>query len=209
MSRCRVRFARGRTSAVSGGVAGRHDARYELLIMPVAKKTGVARLPAIDDESGDVNAVVEAVKGTRNKFKFHPEHGLFIHDSVLPAGATYPFDFGFVPSTRADDGDPIDVLILMDEPSFVGAVVPVRLVGAITAKQRERNGVTERNDRLIGVAVNSVLYRDVKGLDDLPAPLIEQIEHFWISYNEIKGKEFTPLGRVGPRAAANLVRRAT
>jgi len=172
-------------------------------------KTGIAQLPAFDDATGVVFGVVEAVKGTRNKFKFHPERGLFIHDSVLPAGAMYPFDFGFIPSTKADDGDPVDVLILLDEPAFVGAVVPVRLIGAITAKQRERNGVTERNDRLVGVAISSVLYRDIKALDDLPAPLLEQIEHFWISYNEVKGKEFTPLARVGPRAAANLVRHAT
>jgi len=171
-------------------------------------KKGIAGLPALDEESGSVNGVVEAVKGTRNKFKFHPERDLFIHDSVLPAGAVYPFDFGFVPSTEGEDGDPVDVLILMDEPAFVGAVVPVRLIGAITAKQREHNGVTERNDRLVGVAAKSVLYRDVKTLDDLPSPLIEQIEHFWISYNELKGKEFTPLARVGPRAALNLVRRA-
>ncbi len=177
--------------------------------MPRANsKKGIAQLPAFDEASGAVNAVVEAVKGTRNKFKFHPDRELFIHDSVLPAGAVYPFDFGFVPSTQADDGDPVDVLVLLDEPAFVGAVVPVRLIGAITAKQRERNGVTERNDRLVGVAMASVLYRDVKALDDLPTPLIEQIEHFWISYNEVEGKEFTPIARVGPRAAMNLVRRA-
>lgn len=170
--------------------------------------TGISGLPAFDEESHGVNAVVEAVRGARNKFKFHPELGLFVHDSVLPAGATYPFDFGFVPSTRADDGDPIDVLILADEPLFVGAVVPVRLVGAITAKQRERGGPVERNDRLIAVALHSVMYRDTKKLEDLPSALIEQIEHFWVSYNEIKGKAFIPLERVGPRAAANLVRRA-
>src|SRR5215212_5641394 len=106
----------------------------------------IARLPAFDDESGDVHAVVEAVKGSRNKFKFDEQRGLFIHDSVLPAGATFPFDFGFVPSTRADDGDPLDVLILMDEPAFVGAVVPCRLVGVIEAEQTEKDGETVRND---------------------------------------------------------------
>src|SRR5689334_13626742 len=79
-------------------------------IMPRSNnKRGIAQLPAIGEESGTVNGVVEAVKGTRNKFKFHPERELFIHDSVLPAGAVYPFDFGFVPSTEAEDGDPVDV----------------------------------------------------------------------------------------------------
>jgi inorganic pyrophosphatase len=175
--------------------------------MAQSKPAGISNLPAFDETTGAANAVVEAVRGTRTKFKFHPELGLFVHDSVLPAGAVHPFDFGFVPSTHAEDGDPIDVLILADEPAFVGAVVPVRLIGAITAKQRERSGSVERNDRLIGVAVHSVTFRDVRKLDDLPSPLIAQIEHYWVSYNELKGKEFTPLERVGPRAAANLIRR--
>ena len=90
-------------------------------------KRGIAQLPAFDDATGGVFGVVEAVKGTRNKFKFHPERGLFIHDSVLPAGAMYPFDFGFIPSTKADDGDPVDVLILLDEP-FSGLDVGTGLV---------------------------------------------------------------------------------
>lgn len=89
----------------------------------------VAKLPATDRETGDIFAVIEAVRGTRNKFKFDERRGLFIHDGVLPAGATYPFDFGFVPSTKGEDGDPIDVLVLMEEPAFVGAVIPSRLVG--------------------------------------------------------------------------------
>jgi inorganic pyrophosphatase len=166
----------------------------------------IAHLPAVDRDSGDVNAVVEAVRGSRNKFKFDEKRALFVHDHVLPAGASYPFDFGFIPSTRADDGDPLDVLILMEEPAFVGAVVPCRLVGAIEAEQTERDGTTVRNDRLLGVASKSHIYRDVRELHELPAVLIEQVEHFWVSYNEMRGRVFTPLRRVGARAAKALVK---
>lgn len=169
---------------------------------------GIHQLSAFDEESGHLNTVVEAVKGSRNKFKFDGEYGLFIHDSVLPAGAMFPFDFGFVPSTRGDDGDPLDVLVLMDEPAFVGAVVPCRLVGAIEAEQTERDGETVRNDRLIAVAAQSHLYADVKSLNGLPPAIIDQIEHFWISYNESKGKQFTPIGRAGSRKAKSLVEEA-
>src|SRR5205085_8938051 len=116
-------------------------------------------------------AVVEATRGSRNKFKYDSRRGIFALDSVLPAGASYPFDFGFIPSTKGDDGDPIDVLILMDEPAFVGAVVPSRLVGAIQAEQTEDDGETMRNDRLIAVARKSHSYRGVKALDDLPPNL--------------------------------------
>lgn len=167
--------------------------------------SGIAHLPAFDEERRAIHGVIEAVKGSRNKFKFDPRTSLFVHDSVLPAGATYPFDFGFVPSTKGEDGDPLDVLILMDEPAFVGAVIPSRLVGVIEALQRESTGETVRNDRLLAVACASHTYRDVKKLDDLPSTLVEEVEHFWVSYNQSKGKEFTVIGRAGPIRAKHLV----
>ncbi|MDB4874902.1 MAG: inorganic diphosphatase [Gemmatimonadetes bacterium] len=169
---------------------------------------GQSRLPAFDRQSGDLNAVVEAVRGSRNKFTFDRGYGHFTLTGVLTAGASFPFDFGFIPSTTGEDGDPLDVLVLMDEPAFVGAVVPSRLIGAIEAEQTEESGETVRNDRLIAVACKSHQYGDAKSLDDLPSNLVREIEHFFISYNEVKGVTFTPIGRAGPRRAANLVRAA-
>ena len=165
----------------------------------------LAALPAFDPESGDLNAVIEAFRGSRNKFKYDARHGIFILDGVLTAGASFPFDFGFVPSTQGEDGDPIDVLLLMDEPAFVGAVVPSRLIGAIEAEQDNGNEGVVRNDRLIAVARKSHQYADAKSLDDLPSNFVLEIEHFFVSYNEIKGRRFTPIGRVGPRRARTLV----
>lgn len=167
------------------------------------------RLRAYDKKRESYRAVIEAARGTRNKFKFDSKQKLFVHDSVLPAGASYPFDFGFIPGTEGDDGDPIDVLLLMDEPAFVGAVVPFRLIGAIEAEQRERDGEVVRNDRLLGVACESQSYRDVNELTDLPDVLLEQVEHFWISYNQLKGKRFTILGRADSKRAAKLVKNGT
>jgi len=175
--------------------------------MPKARSGPLSRLPSFDDE-GNVHAIVEATRGSRNKFKYEPDARIFLLDSVLPAGATFPFDFGFVPSTKAEDGDPLDVLILMDEAAFVGAVVPARLVGAIQAEQTEE-GETFRNDRLISIASSSHTYRGIDTLDALPPNLVDEIEHFWISYNEIKGKTFKPIGRVGPRGAKHLVNEAS
>jgi inorganic pyrophosphatase len=90
-----------------------------------------------------VLVVIETPKGSPNKFAFEPRFGTFVLKGVLPAGAVFPFDFGFVPSTRAEDGDPVDVLVLMDAPAFPGCVVPSRLVGVIEAEQTE-GGKTER-----------------------------------------------------------------
>ena len=92
-----------------------------------------ARLP-VRDREGRVLVVVDTPKGSRNKYEFDEELGVFALGGVLPSGAVFPFDFGYVPRTRAEDGDPLDVLLLMDEPAFVGCVVPSRLVGAIEAE---------------------------------------------------------------------------
>jgi inorganic pyrophosphatase len=161
-------------------------------------------LDAFHDEE-EFNVVIETPKGSRNKYEYDPALRLFKLGGVLPSGASFPFDFGFVPSTLGGDGDPLDVLVLMDEPAFTGCLVRARLVGVVEAEQTERDGETTRNDRLIGVAADSRLLGRVRTLEALGPDLLEEIEHFFVSYNQIKGKEFKPLGRFGPRRARELV----
>src|SRR3989440_1956062 len=120
----------------------------------MAKARRMDELPAFDPESGDLNVVVETPRGSRNKFKFEEDSGLFVLGGALGVGLSFPFDFGFVPSTEGEDGDPLDVLVLMDEPAFCGCLVRCRLIGVIEAEQTEK-GKTERNDRLIAVASKS------------------------------------------------------
>ena len=167
--------------------------------------TDLINLDAFDAEGAELNVIIETAKGSRNKFNYDDELQLFMLGGVLPAGAVFPFDFGFVPSTLGGDGDPLDVLVLMDEPAFTGCLVRVRLVGVIEAEQTERDGETTRNDRLIGVAAESRLHNKVRSLAGLNENLLDEIEHFFVSYNEIKGKEFKPLGRFGPVRARRLV----
>jgi inorganic pyrophosphatase len=168
-------------------------------------KTNLINLGAFDDEGEELNVIIETPKGSRNKFNYDDELQLFKLGGVLPSGAVFPFDFGFVPSTLGGDGDPLDVLVLMDEPAFTGCLVRVRLVAVIEAEQTERDGETTRNDRLIGVAAESRLHKKVRSLAGLNENLLEEIEHFFVSYNEIKGKAFKPLGRFGPVRARKLV----
>jgi len=162
-------------------------------------------LGAFDAEGGDLNVIVETPKGSRNKFDYDEKLSLFKLGGVLPAGAVFPFDFGFVPATVGGDGDPLDVLLLMDESAFTGCLVRARLVGVIEAEQTERDGETTRNDRLIAVASESRTHKKVRSLAGLSENVVEEIEHFFVSYNEIKGKEFRPLGRFGPERARRLV----
>lgn len=168
-------------------------------------KTNLAELEAFNEKPCELNVIIETPKGSRNKFNYDDELQLFKLGGVLPSGAVFPFDFGFVPSTLGGDGDPLDVLVLMDEPAFTGCLVRARLVGVVEAEQTERDGETTRNDRLVAVAAESRLHNNVRSLEDLGPNLLEEIEHFFISYNQIKGKEFRPLGRFGPQRALKLV----
>jgi inorganic pyrophosphatase len=159
---------------------------------------------SVFNEEGELNVIVDTPKGSRNKYKFDEDLGLFRLGGVLPVGHFFPFDFGYVPNTLGGDGDPLDVLILMDEPAFVGCLIPSRLVGVIEAKQTE-DGKTEVNHRLIAVAAGARAHTDVKSLNDLNKTLVDEIEHFFVSYNEAKGKKFEPTARAGAQRAKKIV----
>jgi inorganic pyrophosphatase len=156
---------------------------------------------------GLVNVIVETPGGSRSKFKYEASLGLFRLHKMLPLGAAFPYDFGFVPGTHGDDGDPLDVMVIADEPTFIGCLVTVRLLGAIEANQTER-GVTIRNDRLIGVPETEKIRPTARSLDDLPERLLDELEHFFVSYNRAEGREFVPVQRSGPAAAMRLVQSA-
>jgi inorganic pyrophosphatase len=164
--------------------------------------TSLDRLPAFD--AGDLTVIIETPRGSQNKYTYDPQSGTFVLGGILPAGAVFPFDFGFVPSTVGDDGDPLDVLVLMDAPAFAGCRVPCRLIGVIEAEQTE-GGQTERNDRLIAVAAKAITHRSLQDLSDVSDDLVGQIEHFFISYNAAKSKTFVPRGRFGKGRAQKLV----
>jgi inorganic pyrophosphatase len=162
------------------------------------------RLPAFH-RAGRLNAVIETPRGSRNKFTFEPESGTFRLGKQLPAGAVFPFDFGFVPSTLAEDGDPLDVLVLLETPTFPGCVVRSRVVGVIDGRQTGRSGRTTVNPRLIAVATKSTEYAGIRRLSELPQSLIDEITHFFVSYNEATGKRYAPTGAFGRRKAATMI----
>ena len=165
--------------------------------------TPLDRLPAVS-KSGDLNVIIETPKGCRNKFKYEPGLGLFIINKVLPAGSVFPFDFGFVPATLGEDGDPLDVLVLMDEPVFTGCVVPSRLIGVIQAEESKK-GKTQRNDRLVAVSIASEDQAKLTKLGDIDPHLLKEIQHFFESYNRLGNKEFKCVGAFGPKRAQRLV----
>jgi inorganic pyrophosphatase len=165
-------------------------------------------LPAMDRDSGAVKVIIETPKGSRNKFKYSAEDGVFVLHRVLPPGTAFPYDFGFVPSTLAEDGDPLDVLVFTDEPVSVGCVIQTRLIGVIEATQKERRHKAVRNDRLIGVSLQSLAFRDWKTLRSAGAETIRAIEQFFISYHIIQGRTFRPLSRGGSVRAHQRLKEA-
>jgi inorganic pyrophosphatase len=140
------------------------------------------KLKPFDRKSGNLNVIIDTPKGSRNKYAFDFRINAYRLKTVLPHGTVFPFDFGSIPGTVAEDGDPLDVLVLMDEPVFIGCLVEARLLGVIEAEQTEA-GKTERNDRLIAVAAESHTNGGLKSLENLDSKLIGEIEHFFVSYN--------------------------
>jgi inorganic pyrophosphatase len=164
-------------------------------------------LKPIDRQAGILQVVVETPRGNRNKFAYDPEQHVFTLRRVLPAGMNFPCDFGFLPRTMAPDGDPLDVLLLMDEPAYPGVVVRSRLIGVIEGEQTE-SGKTNRNDRLLAVAEVSHQYATIKSHHDISRQFLNELEQFFVNYDRLEGRTYKPLGSKGANEAMQLIRQA-
>jgi inorganic pyrophosphatase len=154
-----------------------------------------------------LQVIVETPRGSRNKFSFDVDQKTYSLKKVLPAGMTFPYDFGFLPRTIAEDGDPIDVLLLMDEPAFPGILVPSRLIGVLEGEQLEGKKRI-RNDRLLAVADGSHSYQKVRKVKDLPKRWVKELEDFFVNYHALEGKQYKLLGCKGSAKAMSLIRKA-
>ena len=166
------------------------------------EKQGSTNLEKVQriDRMGELRAVIETPRGSRNKYSHDSKENLFLLKKVLPAGMSFPYDFGYIPQTKAEDGDPLDVLVLMDEPAFPGCVLQIRLIGLIEAEEKNE-GKTVRNDRLIAVAIQSRAHREVKNLSELGDAFVKDLEKFFETYQKLEGKEFRILGRKDAKEA--------
>lgn len=153
-----------------------------------------------------LQVVIETPKGSRNKFAYDPKLGAYTLSTVLAEGMTFPYDFGFVPQTKDEDGDPTDVLLLMDEPAFTGCVVESRIVGVIQAEQTDDDG-TVRNDRVLAVASHSHIHADIKEPKDLNSRMIKELEDFFVAYNKARGTRFKLLGVKDANVAMKLIKK--
>ena len=162
-------------------------------------------LPAFDKKTKLLHAVIETPKRSPNKYAYDPDLGCITLGKTLPEGMSFPFDFGFIPSTLGDDGDPLDILVLMDFPAVAGCLVKARLLGVIQAEQKDKGKDWQRNDRFVAVAERSRMLADVRSLDDLRSGLVDEITAFFAQYNAVDGKGFRCVGIGGEKQARALI----
>jgi inorganic pyrophosphatase len=166
-----------------------------------------SRLAPLDaDEKQIIQVIIETPKGSRNKYAFDQQDRIFGLKKVLPAGMTFPYDFGFVPSTLADDGDPVDVLVLMDEPAFPGCLLKCRIVGIIQATQGTKKK-KERNDRIIAIEQDNHSFASIQHVDDLGKAFAEELEEFFVNYHALSGEKYRILALKGPGEARKCIKR--
>jgi inorganic pyrophosphatase len=161
--------------------------------------------PSDADDKQTIQVIIETPKGSRNKYAFDPAQKIFQLMKVLPAGMAFPYDFGFIPSTLAEDGDPTDVLVLMDEPAFPGCLFKCRVVGVIEGEQGKKKK-KERNDRIVAVEKENHSYAFVKHVDDLGKKIVRELEEFFVNYHKMLGKTYSIIGVKGPGEARRRIK---
>lgn len=169
-----------------------------------------SRLEPFDVETSEsddhiiIRVVIETPKGSRNKYDFDSEQKVFELKTVLPAGMTFPYDFGFIPHTKAEDGDPVDVLVLMDEPAFPGCVLKCRLIGIIEGEQIDKKGKA-RNDRVVAVEKENHSFADIHHIDDLGKTFLDELKEFFVNYHRLSKRQYRVLDVRGPKQARKRI----
>ncbi len=151
-------------------------------------------IPAGSEE--EMNVIIEIPQGSRNKYEYDKKNRVFAFDRVLYSPFHYPADYGFVPQTHCEDGDPLDAYVLMREPTFPGILIKAR---SIAVMHMIDSG--EEDNKLICVPVDDPYYDGVKDLEDLPGHLLKEIQHFMERYKDLQGKKVEVTGFKGAAEA--------
>jgi inorganic pyrophosphatase len=167
----------------------RDYARDYMMIPPGAGEPSVA------------NMIVEIPKGRRTKFEVDKATGLIKMDRYLYSSAVYPGDYGFIPQTLAEDGDPLDILVMVNEPTFSGCLIEARVVGIFRMKDKGQNDF-----KVLAVPNKDPLFASMRKLDDVPQHFLREVEHFFSTYKVLEGVQIEPLGWANAEAGANEVR---
>jgi inorganic pyrophosphatase len=148
-----------------------------------------------------VRMIVEIPKNSSNKYEYDGDLGLFRLDRALYSPLHYPGDYGFIPGTLAEDRDPLDVLVLVDEPSFTGCLLSCRPVGVLDMVDND-----EPDQKILAVPNRNPRYDQIHTIDQVFPHKLREVEHFFAIYKELEGKRTQMLGWKGPREARDVIR---
>jgi len=155
----------------------------------------------------NIDVIIETPKGSAQKYDYVPNTPFFKLKKILPSGMVFPYDFGFIPKTKGEDGDPLDVIVISEFNSFPGVIIKCRVIGGIKAEQSEEKNSNKmiRNDRFLAIPKCSNIFQEVEKMEDLPDQITDQLEEFFVDYNKLEGKKFKALDKIGPREAQKLI----
>ena len=148
----------------------------------------LTRIPA-QPKPGLLNVLIEIAAGSKNKYEFDKDLGALALDRVLSSSVMYPYDYGFIPNTLADDGDPLDGMVIMDEPTFPGCVIAARPIGMM-----EMIDGGDRDEKILCVPDKDPRYAHVKSLKDIPQHRLDEISEFFKTYKNLEKKADEVLG---------------
>jgi inorganic pyrophosphatase len=163
--------------------------------------TNYLALPVGDGAPDEVNAVIEIPRGQTNKYEYDKQLNVFRLDRNLYSPVHYPGDYGFIPSTLSDDGDPLDVLVLVDAPSFTGCLMTVRPIGFLEMEDQGK-----KDEKVLAVGIGNPIYKGVRDYEELYPHLVKGIEHFFSIYKELEAKSTRIVGWRGAGLARRIVR---
>jgi inorganic pyrophosphatase len=152
-----------------------------------------------------IDVIIETPKGSVQKYDYDKKTHFFKMSKILPAGMVFPYDFGFIPDTKGEDGDPLDVIVISEFNSFPGVMIKCRVIGGIKAEQSADNKKMIRNDRFLAIPKCSNIFEKVKAMSDFPKQIMDQLEDFFIDYNKLEGKKFRALEKMDPKEAQRLI----
>jgi inorganic pyrophosphatase len=152
-------------------------------------RTPYSQVPAGANPPEVVNTIVEIPKGRRSKFEVDKKTGLMRLDRYLFSSSHYPGDYGFIPQTLAEDGDALDILVMVNEPTFSGCLIETHVVGLFKMVDRSVNDY-----KVLGVPNRDPLFAEMRDLDDVPKHYLREVEHFFLTYKQLEGVEIRSEG---------------
>lgn len=155
----------------------------------------------------NIEVIIETPRGSSEKYNYVPNTPFFKMSKILPSGMVFPYDFGFIPKTKGEDGDPLDVIVISEFKSFPGVIIKCRIIGGIKAEQSAEKDSHKmiRNDRFLAIPKCSNIFQNIEKMGDLPGQITDQLEEFFVDYNKLQGKKFKALDKMGPREARQLI----